>query len=117
MITRNTRVRSSDLNTRCHVETILLPDRKENLEKKYIFIFSKTYETSEMAVLINCLHDFLNCDVRVVYSAMKEGSLLSGCTVRTVFVVSGLCLAVPWLRQLVAKLSRSSPNLISVLFV
>jgi len=114
MIARHTRVRSNDLNSWCHVETILLPDKKENLKKKYIIVFSKTYETSEMVVLIKCHYDFLSCDVRVVYSAMKEGNLLSGCTV---FIVSGVCQAVPWLRQLVANLSRPRPNLILVLFV
>jgi hypothetical protein len=114
IIARRTSVRSNDLNAWCHVETILLPDKKENLKKKYIIVFSKTHETSEMAVLIKCHYDFLSCDVRVVYSAMKEGNLLSGCTV---FIVSGVCQAVPLLRQLVANLSRPRPNLISVLFV
>jgi hypothetical protein len=114
MVARNTRVRSNVLNICCHVESILLTDRKETLKKKYIIIFSKTYETSEIAVLIKCHCDFLSCDVRVVYSAMREGSLLSGCTV---FILCGVCQAVPWLRQLVAKLSLRSPDLISVLFV
>ena len=114
MIARNSRVRSDDLNTWCHVETILLPYRKENLKKKCIIIFSKTYETSEIAVLIKCHYNFLSCDVRVVCSAMRKGSLLSGCTV---FITCGVCQAVSWLRQLVANLSQRSPHLITVLFV